>query len=327
MGKTSVILNKRIIAGVGTLLILISLIAFIPRVKAQEGGSGLQISPTKTDISALPGEEKSFTINIKNITKNTLLAKAVINDFRSDNESGSPQILTDTKDRTPYSLNNMIKGLQDITLKPGEVKQVKLTLSVPASASPGAYFGAVRYSAVPDNRNAASQGEQVTLNASVAHLVFLELPGDVLEQIKVESLKAERDGNKGWFFIKTPQKSAVGIKNLGNGFARPVGTVSIKNMFGSEVYNYDVNNTDPKSVVLPKSSRTFTKDIKNIKWPGRYTQNASLAYGSGSEVVGYKSSFWYMPIWAIIVLVALIILVAGSIYVVYRRKFKTKRKY
>lgn len=327
MGKTSVILSKRIIASVVALVLLFGILTLIPKVNAQDGGSGLQISPTKTEISALPGEEKSFTINIKNITKNTLLAKAVVNDFKSDNESGSPQILTDTKDRTPYSLSNMLKGLQDVQLKPGEVKQVKLTLSVPAGSAPGAYFGAVRYSAVPDSRNPESQGEQVTLNASVAHLVFLELPGDVLEQIKVESLKAERGDNKGWFFLKAPQKSAVGIKNLGNGFARPVGSVTIKNMFGSEVYNYDVNNTDPKSVILPKSSRTFTKDIKSIKWPGRYTQSASIAYGSGSEVVGYKSSFWYVPVWAIIALVVLMLVIVGASYTVYRRKFKTRRKY
>lgn len=311
-------------------LLLVAVFAFslsiiLPVVTAQQpneqGGSGLQISPTRSEVSAQPGEQKTFSLILKNITNTELTAQAFLNDFESDNNSGTPQIIVDRKERTPYSLFNMLKDFQNIELKAGETKEVKLTVNVPGDAAPGAYFGALRYAAVPKGQTLNDDQRQVALTASVAHLVFVEVPGEINEQIQIEKLKAQRNGKAGSFFFSAPNQASVGVKNKGNGFSRPFGRVTVTSPFGKEVHAYDVNNTDPKGIVLPNSTRVFTDEVKNVKTPGKYSLVASVAYGNGGEVISYKSSFWYMPIWFIILLIVLIGAIGAGGYWVYKKRF------
>lgn len=308
-----------------------SMILAMPLTKAQDAtqnsGSGLQLSPTKTDLSGQPGEQKPFSITLKNITQNEVTAQVFLNDFESDNNTGNPQIIVDNRTRTPYSLASMLKNFTDVDLKAGETKEIKLIIDIPADVAPGAYFGALRYAAIPKGQAQTQAERQVSLTASVAHLVFVEVPGDINEQIQLESLTATQNGNKGTFFFSAPDKVDLGVKNLGNGFSRPFGKVSINGPFGKNVHTYDVNNTDPRGIILPKSARIFTDDAKNIKMPGKYNLTASVAYGNGGEVISYKTSFVYMPAWAIAVIVALIALIAAGSYYLYRKKFvKTSKK-
>lgn len=310
--------------------------AFIPYVNAQDqtdGGSGLQLSPTRTEISASAGESREVTLSLKNITQNDVVAKAFINDFESDNATGNPQIIVDNTERTPNSISNMVKGLSDVELKPNETKQIKLAVDIPGDAAPGAYYGALRYAAVPKGQDLSSPQDQrqVSLTASVAHLVFIEVSGEINEQIQIESLSIGKDAkgdNKeiknSSIFLSSPNRSSLGIKNLGNGFSRPFGSVSINNMFNKEVYHYEVNATEPKGIVLPNSSRTFINNIENIKTPGRYTAVAAVAYGNGGEVVTYKSTFWYLPVWFLLAVVAILVVIGSGIYLVYRKKYSSK---
>lgn len=293
---------------------------FTPVVNAQQAGSGLQLSPTRSEITANAGEQKTFSIMLKNITPGELTAKAELNDFESDNTTGNPKIIVDATQRTPYSLSSMLQGLKNVDLKPGETKELKFTVNVPGNASPGAYYGAVRYSVVPKGTSSAER--QIALNASVAHLVFVEVPGNVVQQIKVESLKVQKkNGKPGTFFFSKPEEAALAVHNMGNGFSRPFGRVVIKNGFGKEVHSYDVNNGEQRGLVLPNSSRTFVNEIGGIKIPGKYSATASVAYGNGGEVVNFKSTFWYMPVWFIIALFVFVLVIAGGVFFLYKKRF------
>lgn len=292
----------------------------------QNTGSGLQLSPTRTEVSGQPGEKKTFSVILKNITQTDLTAQVFLNDFQSDNDTGTPQIIVDTNQRTPYTLVNMLKNLNNVDLKAGETKEIKQTVDIPGNAAPGAYFGALRYAAVPKGQSQNQADRQVSLTASVAHLVFVEVPGDINEQIQVESLKAQRDNKAGSFFFESPNQAAVGVKNKGNGFSRPFGKVNVNGPFGKEVFSYDINNTTPRGIILPDSSRKFTNEVKGVSLPGKYNLTASIAYGNGGEVVSYKTSFVYMPLWAILIVLILILLIAGGIYYQYRKRYKKSAK-
>lgn len=290
----------------------------------QQSGSGLQMSPTRTEVMVMnPGEQRDFTITLKNITEGNITARAVLNDFKSDGVSGTP-IIIDQSERTPYTLNNMLSGLGDVQLGPGETKEVKISVDTPGDAVPGAYFGAVRYVVIPEGSNESDR--QIALNASVAHLVFVKVPGDVVEQIKIESLNIQKDDKAGRIFISKPNSAALQIKNLGNGFSEPFGDVSVTNMFGKEVDKYSVNNSEnaQRSMVLPNSSRLFTNEIGGISMPGKYSVTASVAYGDGAEVVSYKSTFWYIPAWLIAVIGLILLLIAGLVLRIVLRKSKKK---
>lgn len=309
-------IKKISFAGI-TGLFLATLITPMLNVKAQEvTGNGLLISPTRTELTANAGETKDFSISVKNVTKADLTAKAYLNDFESDGTSGNPKIITDTSKRTPYTLDGMIKGLTDLDLKAGESKTVNLSLKLKDKMSPGAYFGVVRYAAVNKANNNGQ--DQVSLTASIGHLVFLTVPGSVEEKIQLQDLKVTNEKNQTGILFNKPSKASVSVKNLGNGFSRPFGKISIYS--GSkEVSSIDVNSGETKGIVLPNSSRTFDGNVKGVSRPGKYKVSASVAYGNGGEVVTLTKSFWYLPIWFVVVLIAILGLIIGGAYYLYRR--------
>jgi len=301
----------------------IALLAAVSITKAQEtGGSGLSISPTRTELRIERGGNNKVEISVRNVTRGPIVAKPFISDFTSDDATGEPRL---TDKRNSASIAPFVKGLQDIPLAPGENKNVTYTVNIPNDAVAGAYYGAITYRAVPANQANLESGE-VALTANVASLVLVEVPGDITEQIQVSSVKVLKADKASSFFTGKPNKVAISIKNNGNSFSKPFGTVSVTDMSGKEVHSYELNNATPRGNILPKSSRTFTDDLKGVKKPGRYTVTANISHGTGGEVLTQKVSFWYVPVWLIITLIVLVAAIAGGIYWLYRKQFGSKKK-
>jgi hypothetical protein len=187
----------------------------------------------------------------------------------------------------------------------------------------GAYYGIIRYSAIPKDQAEDPDGGNVALTASVGTIVLITVPGDINEQIQLRSIKVGVGDMLGNFFWKKPDNSRVEIKNLGNGFAKPFGRVSLSNMSGNEIYAYELNNTDPRANILPNSTRIFQDKLEGITSPGRYTVTASISHGSGGEVLTEKVSFWYIPLWMLILIGLILVALAITIYAFYKRRFRS----
>lgn len=290
----------------------------------QQGGSGLVISPTRTELEIAPGGTQKIRVSLKNVSGVDITAKAEINDFESDNRTGDPKIFPSIDKHTAASVRNFLTNVADVPLKKDEKKDFDINLAVPANASPGAYYGIVRYSAVPVTGQAEGDN-QISLTASVGTLILLTVPGDIKEQIQVQSVKVENvDSEKKpisrTFFTTKPEQSSVEIKNNGNGFSKPFGRVTLSK--GSkEVYAYELNGGDQRSNILPNSTRIFTNKLENIKNPGRYKLSANVSHGSGGELITSEVSFWYIPAWCFYVFAALLLTLIAVVYAVYRRKF------
>lgn len=293
--------------------------------ESQKGGSGLSISPTRTELRIQPGESGEVEISLRNVTRGEIIAKPFISDFESDDATGEPKLIADTKNRSSASVAGFFSGLEDVRLKPGENKSAKYKVSIPANAAPGGYYGAVTYRAVPADQANPDSG-QVALTANVASLVLVEVPGDITEQIQLTSIKVLKDGKAGSFFTAKPNFAAIAIKNNGNSFSKPFGTVSLTNMSGKEVYRYELNNSTPRGNILPKTSRTFADGIKDISKPGRYTLTANVSHGTGGEVITQKVSFWYIPVWLLVTMLVLVLAIAGGLYFLYRKQFAGRKK-
>lgn len=288
-------------------------------------GSGLSISPTRTDLVVNEGTASDLNISVKNVTGGKITAKAFINDFEPDGVTGEPRLITDSNVKSSSSIKDFIVGLQDIPLEINETKDVTMQLDVPVGASPGAYFGVIRYQAIPvdDQGIETGGGGQVALTASVGTIVLVEVPGNIKQQIEIKSIGAYLDDKKGSIFTKKPTRGGIEIENLGNGFARPFGKVLLSDMFGNEVFSYEMNNTNPRGVVLPDSTRVYTDPIEGISKPGRYTIRADVSYGNGGEVYSISSSFWYLPSWFIGAILIVVLAVVGVGFYLYR-KYATK---
>lgn len=311
---------------VGFVLVASLALFAITRVAAQDtSGSGLSISPTRTELKIEKGGSDKIEINVRNVTRGAIVAKPFISDFESDDATGEPRLYADAEKRNSASINSFVSGLQDVALEPGEDKNVVYDVNIPQDAASGGYYGAVTFRAVPANQAGPESGE-VALTANVASLVLIEVPGDITEQIQVNSVKAVKDDKAGSFFTTAPNKVAISVKNNGNSFSKPFGTISITNMSGKQVYSYELNNSTPRGNILPKTTRTFTDELKNVSKPGRYTITANISHGTGGEVITQKISFWYLPVWLIITLLVLVAAIVAGIFYLYRKQFGKKRK-
>lgn len=309
-------------------LVLILLVS--PVYAQQKPGSGLSIQPTLSPFTLKPGQGTNLTITLKNITSNDITAQASVKDFKADdNLTGTPQILPDSNEPSPHSIKKFVSGLKDLSLKPSEQKQVPLTINVPGDSPPGAYYGVIVYKAIPTGTNAPKSGE-VALSASVGSIVLITVPGNIHDQIQLTGIHIYKGDSEGVFFANKPTNAGIEIKNLGNGFAQPFGNVVLQNIFGKQVYSYQLNNTNPRGSILPDSSRIFKQPLKGIKTPGRYTLIANVSSTNGSDVIVLKKTFWYIPIWliavviAVIVAIVLVILWSRRRYRVAVKRFRKK---
>lgn len=317
---------RRLVAALSCLLLLL---AMSPAAIAQQSnglptGSGLSISPTVSEFTLKPGASANLTITLKNITVDDVTAVGAVNDFTSDNSTGNPKIITNSSTPGPNSIRNFVLNLNNVALKRGDQKNLTLGLRVPANTPPGAYYGIIRYRAVPAGSNAPGPG-QVALTASVGTIVLITVPGNIREQVQAKDLHIYRGATDGSFFFGPPTKIGVEIKNFGNGFIKPFGTVEVHNMFKKTVLTYQFNNPKEPGNILPNSERVFTNNIKGISQFGRYTATASISYGSGSQVLILTKNFWYVPLWMVIVLLVVLAVLVFLAYRAYRRYNRDKK--
>ncbi len=271
-------------------------------------GQALEISPPLVTVSADPGETINTKILVRDISAIDLVVSNEINDFTSDGETGAPKIILDKKDveASPYSLRDWIAPIPTKRLKSKEIVEVPVTITVPASASPGSYFAVVRFT------GAASQqeGTSVGLTSSVGALVFVRVSGEAKEKLTVSDLYTGYDGKKKGLFESTPVDITVQLKNEGNVVEQPTGLATVTDMFGNEIAKLPVNST--KNYVLPGSTRSFSVTIdksivgKNRILFGRYTAKVNLEYSDGKKLSD-TLSFWIIPYKLILLAVAVLV--------------------
>ena len=308
--------TKKLITALVTSLLL--LFAASPLAAAQATGSGLSISPTLFELSIGPGQSKNITITLKNATVGSVDAQGTVNDFVSDNSTGNPKILTQPGASSPNSIKNFVFQLSSLPLDPGQQKNVTVGLHIPDGTPPGAYWGIIRYKAVPVGANAPAPG-QVALTASVGTVVLITVPGNLRQQISLSAVHIYRGAHDGTLFFTKPDKIGVEIRNFGNAFVQPFGTVEVQNMFGKTVSNFQFNNPKQLGNVLPGSTRVFTNGFSGASQFGRYKATASVSYGSGSQVLTLTKTFWYVPAWLAIVVVLILLILIFLSYRALRR--------
>jgi hypothetical protein len=318
-------LRRLVAAGALSLTILASTAvghAATAPAPVQAGASGLSISPLRREITLAPGKADKLDITLKNITGVPIVARVSIQDFQSDNVSGIPKIITNDKVEVPNGIHKFLVNPGDVSLAVGQQKTFSIPVQTPANAAPGAYYGLVAYQAVPANSNTAGGNNRVALSAAVSQLVFITVPGNIQDRMQLNAIHVygDKEGNsEGLFFTKPPKSVGIELTNLGNGFAKPFGQVSVKGTGGKEALNYEMNGGIVRSIVLPNSKRIFKNDLKNIKRPGRYTVTASLSYGAGSAILTGKKTFWYIPKGYLLALLVVILLIVGGVWLARRR--------
>lgn len=281
------------------LSIVISAAAFapVPAAFAQTSsnqGQALEIAPPVITLSGDPGQTIKTTVNLRDVSSSPLVVTNEINDFTAAGLDGTPKIMLDEDTTGPYSLKGWISPVPHLLLKPKEVKQVPVTIKIPADASPGAHYGVIRFTGTPPDL----EDTGVSLSASLGALVLLKVNGDVKEGLSLAKFSVTHKGKSGPVFEATPLEFSQQIKNTGNMFEAPTGQVTIKNMFGKTIAAVNVNLE--KRNILPDSVRQFTQPldksvIGNKMLFGRYSAELKLTYGTKKQTLDGKLAFWVIP--------------------------------
>jgi len=318
--------------------VLIAAVYALPAVPAYAATSAsLSIAPKKNYVIE-PGKSVKDKLLITNLdSKNPLELSLRVADFTFTDDTGTPKLfLAQDAPQTTWSLKPFLTIPESVTIPAGGSKTLEMNVAIPAKQGAGSYYSAIVYSA------GAPNGGNVGLGASGVTLVFTSVPGQVHEDLKLKKFGiyhiATPNENADYSFIsaKEPVNVAYTLLNNGNVAEAPVGSITLKDMFG---HTYVIDNVNPNgSLALIGQTRTFTACIKLKSqdvsfsgtktqaatcvspgmWPGRYSAALDLFYGqNGNETqeILSNTSFWYLPGW--FMLLCLVVLAVFA-YVVWR---------
>lgn len=157
----------------------------------------LKISPVETELTIAAGASAMVKTYITNITNATMEVQPIENDFiAGSQENGTPFIILGANSYAPtHSLKRFMLPLSNITITPGQKKEVDVTIQVPKTAQAGGYYGAVRFA--PTSANADSS---VNLDTSAASLILVTVPGALVEKLALTNFNVEQNGANGTSF-------------------------------------------------------------------------------------------------------------------------------
>ena len=284
----------------------------------------IKVTPVRTDIQIEPGQSKTVEVTVTNLTRSSISVTPVTNDFVAGDDRGTPALILDADKFAPsHSLKRFMGKLSTATIPANQSKTFNVVITVPSNAQAGGYFGAVRFA--PSD---PASGGQVNLSASVASLILLTVPGDVVEKLQLNDFTIQQNGNNGTSF-RTPDnlQAAFSFENQGNLQAGPFGKLSVKK--GDKViYSTDFNDEQPRDVILPDSTRRWEVPLEKIEAFGHYDVIATFTYGTTNQTIEVTKSFWVIPTWLIITavasLVGLLLIIALVVFLVIRSR---KRRY
>lgn len=324
-----------------SLAVALGALYLVPAPQASAvSSSSLSIAPKKNYIIE-PGDSINDTLNIRNVDNSTPLDLTMrVIDFSYDGLGGTPKLLlSPDAPQTTWSLRSYMNVPKTVTIAPGQTKQVDMDIKIPAGHGAGSYYSAIIYS------SGSGEGGNVGLNASGVTLVFVNIPGKVTEDLKLVKFGAydrvaqgELSGYR-YFNVKKPDTMAYTLKNSGNVTESPVGSITLRDIFGRTT---TINNVNPTgSLALIGQTRTFTSCVK-LKaekvevggvasksaicdtpdlWPGYYRLSLNLFYGQNGNMtqeITKSGGFWYMPWWFVFVSIAVIAVLSYYIWRGYR---------
>lgn len=277
------------------------------------------VGPGKAEIEVKPGETVVFEISVANRISDGRVFDLTVEDMAgTDDATESVILLGDAKG--PYTIKDYISFPEDsFTLKLGERARIPVTISIPADAEPGGYYGAVLLSTVrTDGIEENPEAPRSPIITRVGTLFFLTVPGEVET---AGETKALTQTNKPLWYEKGPIKMNVLFDNSGSVHLNPYGEVRIHNLFGEEVGFIELEPW----FVLPKSLRS-----REVSWDrgllfGRYTATALINRGYDDIVDEVSTTFWVLP-WKIVGGAFLILFFILFSIRTFFRTFEFKRK-
>jgi hypothetical protein len=221
-------------------------------------------SPLRMQLQAAPGETvEGYVIaqNTSEVTQEIVLTKG---DFRV-REDESMQFLTEVDPENQWSLQEWVElSENNIVVDAGEMRELRYKITVPEDAASQSYYGVVFVGGAPVDAQTDSAGVGISIN--VAHLVLLEVTGDLHADIELTSFSINEEK------IDTENKEVrleAVVYNSGNTHTAPGGTIVITDAEQNIIEEITLN--EGKFNSLPSRNKTMVElyNYGNLE-PGNY---------------------------------------------------------
>ncbi len=292
---------------ISTIFFVFSIFYFLSfiSVHAQETPqSALGVSPAIFELVLEPGEEKTETLRVFNVTNFPLPIKASVKNFTPKEE-----ISEEAKKIFDASAWFTLEPT-DFILQPKENKIITVTISPPKEAEPGGHYATVYFQPLLPVEVLSPQTAYLT--ARIGILSFLIIKGEIQEKASLASWQTESFRQFG------PISLNLQLKNEGNVHLLPAGEVTVWNWQNKEVTKIPLT----PSQILPQTTKQFS-----FVWPkkyllGKFLAQVQLTYGSEQQkIASEKITFWVIP-WLPLSVGILSLTVAGLLLIIVRRRLK-----
>jgi hypothetical protein len=173
----------------------------------------------------------------------------------------------------------------EVTLQPGESREIPFSIKVPAETRGGQHVGAivVEDTEIQGIGNGGQGAAQVKVQKRLALGLQMNLPGDPVERLTASQVRP--GGDDGY------QTLLVRIANEGTVMLRPSGSLTVVNAQGESVQQLPMK----LDTVLPATSIDFPVFIEGqALGPGEYRANLQLNYGSDKQLL-FSDTFSMTP--------------------------------
>lgn len=277
------------------------------------------VGPGRAELEIRPGQSVVFEISVANRISDDRRFELVVEDVAgSDDASRSVVFLGEA--RGPYTVKDYISFPQNsFNLDLGERARIPVTITIPADAEPGGYYGGVLVSTVKDDGVDEGAGTaRSPIVARIGTLFFITVPGEVVKSGETKALSLAQPS---WWYEKGPIDMRILYENTGSVHLNPYGEIRITNLFGEEVGFVELEPW----FVLPKSLRT-----RDVSWDrellfGRYTATAFINRGYDDVIDEFTITFWVLP-WKVVGGIFLSVFIVLFIIRFFFRTFEFKRK-
>lgn len=296
-------------------LLLATSCLLIAKPPIAHSAAGLSVIPPREEITVEPDGSASRVIKVRNESKESKTVTVEIKDFIVTDNKGTPTVISSSDDSSNrWAASSWIQiSPNNVLLKPGETKNLTLTVMPPANALPGGHYAMALHT--PEGISTMSS-TGASIQTQVGTLIYITIPGDINQNALVQSFTAPKFSEFG------PINFSATIKNLSDIHIQPVGAITIKNWFGRETSQLSLQPQDNIINIFPYTTRDFQTSL-NKKWLfGRYQANLKASYGNNGGLITSTIFFWVIP-WRIIVLgIAAIAIIVTLIIISKKRPTK-----
>jgi hypothetical protein len=240
------------------------------------------VTPLRAFYKAAPGETVEGSVIAQNTTDTQQVVSLTKADFMVK-EDESMQFIPEVKEDNMYSMQNWIEfEKNDVLTEPNGGAEMKYKITIPKDAASHAYYAAIFVQGKPPTAGAGA----VSVGASVAHLVLLEVTGDLKASLEYKRFDMKKtEVNEGEIPKDEAQFKTV-VFNSGNTHIAPAGSVKIYD--SARAAKEDILLNKDQYNAMPERSKTITNRFDYSKYEaGQYYAELNMTGGETNTFEAY----------------------------------------